>query len=339
MWRLLADRFGDHPAVFGYDLINEPMGELREGEELPAAARRIEAQYLTPMYNRIARHIRTVDRESRLFIEPTPIVGEGVPTGLGTVHDPHVVYSPHFYNAAMEAGADYDPDAGWIEAYEAAVTDYPRRHRVPVVVGEWGPLNNALPHSRRFYRDALASFARYSSGWAGYVWCYGGGYCAMDEDGKLRTNKELTATAYAAAVAGRPRSESQGPGRYRLVYDARRGGRTEIALPHGHRIPAGVGGRRRGVERHPDRAPGEAGRGHGAFAPRGGRHGDRDHGAGTAVTAARTSPGGPATGFARSRRPPAGPVRARRRASWPAPCPRAPRCPWRWGCRRRSRGR
>ncbi|MFG2888106.1 glycoside hydrolase family 5 protein [Streptomyces sp. NPDC048248] len=244
MWRLLADRFGGHPAVFGYDLINEPMGELREGEELPAAARRIEAQYLTPMYNRIARHIRTVDRESRLFIEPTPIVGEGVPTGLGTVHDPHVVYSPHFYNAAMEAGADYDPDAGWIEAYEVAVTAYPRRHRVPVVVGEWGPLNNTLPHSRRFHRDALASFARYSSGWAGYVWCYGGGYCAMDEDGKLRTNKELTSTVYAVAVAGRPRSESQDPGRYRLVYYARRGGRTEIALPQatGYRRVSVAGG-------------------------------------------------------------------------------------------------
>ncbi|MFG2208562.1 glycoside hydrolase family 5 protein [Streptomyces sp. NPDC048638] len=233
MWRLLADRFGGHPAVFGYDLINEPMGELRKGEELPTAARRIEAQQITPMYNRLTRYIRAVDRDSRLFIEPTPIVGEGVPTGLGTVRDRHVVYAPHFYNAAMEAGADYDPKAGWIESYEAAVTRYPRRQRIPVVVGEWGPLNNGLPNMNRFYRDALASLARYSSGWAGYVWCYGGGYCAADREGRLRTNKELTAAPYAAAVAGRARSQVHDPGRgrYRLVYDAHPGGRTEISLP------------------------------------------------------------------------------------------------------------
>ncbi|CAM5729931.1 Glycoside hydrolase family 5 domain-containing protein OS=Streptomyces microflavus OX=1919 GN=Smic_56550 PE=3 SV=1 [Streptomyces microflavus] len=49
-----------------------------------------------------------------------------------------------------------------------------------MVVGEWGPLNNSLPNMGRFYREAVASLGRYGSGWAGYVWCYGGGYCAVD---------------------------------------------------------------------------------------------------------------------------------------------------------------
>ncbi|MFF8830141.1 glycoside hydrolase family 5 protein [Streptomyces sp. NPDC015131] len=232
MWRVLAARLGDHPAVFGYDLVNEPMGELRPGEDLPAAARRIEREHLTPMYNRLADAVRSVDDDSWLFVEPTPIVGEGVPTGLGRIEDPKVVYAPHFYNTAMEAGADYDPSAGWIEAYEAAVTVYPARYRVPVVVGEWGPLNNSLPHMGRFYREALASLNRYSSGWAGYVWCYGGGYCAVDATGAWRTNKEQTAAPYAEAVAGRVVEQSP----YRLVYVAGRGGTTDIALP---RVPGG----------------------------------------------------------------------------------------------------
>ncbi|MGW0468748.1 cellulase family glycosylhydrolase [Streptomyces sp. NPDC003027] len=237
MWRVLADRFADHPAVLGYDLINEPMGELREGEDLPTAARRIEREQLTPMYNRLADAVRTVDRDTWLFVEPTPIVGEGVPTGLGRIDDPKVVYAPHFYNTAMEAGADYDPAAGWIEAYEQAVTRYPEEYGVPVVVGEWGPLNNALPNMNRFYRDAMASLGRYGSGWAGYVWCYGGGYCAVDGAGAFRTNKELTAEPYAEAVAGTVRSSAydSGSGVYRLEYDsARRGPRqTELSLPPG----------------------------------------------------------------------------------------------------------
>ncbi|MGW0316317.1 cellulase family glycosylhydrolase [Streptomyces flavidovirens] len=233
MWRVLADRFEDHPAVLGYDLINEPMGELREGEDLPTAARRIERDQITPMHNRLADAVRSVDRDNWVFVEPTPIVGEGVPTGLGKIKDPKVVYAPHFYNTAMEAGADYDPAAGWIESYEAAVTAYPKRHRVPVVVGEWGPLNNSLPNMGRFYREALASMNRYSSGWAGYVWCYGGGYCAVDAAGTFRTNKEQTASPYAPAVAGRVRTESYDPATrtYRLSYVASARGVTELSLP------------------------------------------------------------------------------------------------------------
>ncbi|MFC9385827.1 cellulase family glycosylhydrolase [Streptomyces venezuelae] len=238
MWRVLADRFEDHPAVLGYDLINEPMGELREGEDLPTAARRIERDQLTPMYNRLADAVRSVDRDGWIFVEPTPIVGEGVPTGLGRIDDPKVVYAPHFYNTGMEAGADYDPAARWIETYEQAVTRYPKEYKVPVVVGEWGPLSNSLPNVNRFYREAMASLGRYGSGWAGYVWCYGGGYCAVDGAGTFRTNKELTAEPYAEAVAGTVRSASydSGAGVYRLSYDSagRRGSRvTELSLPPG----------------------------------------------------------------------------------------------------------
>ncbi|MEU3395239.1 cellulase family glycosylhydrolase [Streptomyces filamentosus] len=238
MWQVLADRFDDHPAVLGYDPINEPMGELREDEDLPTAARRIEREQLTPMYNRIADAIRRVDRDAWIFVEPTPIVGEGVPTGLGRIDDPKIVYAPHFYNTGMEAGADYDPAAGWIESYEQAVTLYPEEHKVPVVVGEWGPLNNSLPNMNRFYREAMVSLGRYTSGWAGYVWCYGGGYCAVDSTGAFRANKELTAEPYAEAVAGRVRSAAYdaATGVYRLEYDAAgpRGSRsTELVLPPG----------------------------------------------------------------------------------------------------------
>ncbi|GGW10328.1 hypothetical protein GCM10018980_34280 [Streptomyces capoamus] len=248
MWHTLAARFAHHPAVLGYDLINEPMGERRPGEDLPTAARRIEREQLTPMYNRLARAVRSADRDAWLFVEPTPVVGEGVPTGLGRVDDPRVVYAPHFYDTAMEAGADYDPGAGWIEAYERAVTEYPRRYRVPVVVGEWGPPDSTLPHMNRFYRDAMASLGRYASGWAGYVWCYGGGYCAVDPTGAFRPHKELTAEPYAEAVAGTVRSAGYDPGAgvYRLSYRAAaHGSRTTVlSLPPGSwRLTATAGAR------------------------------------------------------------------------------------------------
>lgn len=81
----------------------------------------------------------------------------------------------------------------------------------------------------RFYREALASLNRYSSGWAGYVWCYGGGYCAVDGSGAWRTNKEQTAAPYAEAVAGRVIAQTPS----RLTYVAGRGGATELSPPPG----------------------------------------------------------------------------------------------------------
>lgn len=241
MWQVLAGRLAGHPAVLGYDLINEPMGRLRPGEDMFTAARRIEATQITPMYRRIARAIRAVDRKHWIFIEPTPAAGEGKPTGLGRVADPKIVYAPHFYNAAMEAGRDYDPASGWLEAYEAAVVRYPREHRVPVVVGEWGPLDSSLPHMGRFYEDAVASIGRYASGWASWQWCYGETYCAMDRQGRFRPNKERTVRPYAPAVAGTPGAEAYDPGArsYRLTYRASPGGTTELSLPpapHGWRV-------------------------------------------------------------------------------------------------------
>ncbi|MBB6437515.1 endoglycosylceramidase [Streptomyces candidus] len=151
VWRLLADRYGDHPAVLGCDFLNEPMGELKEGEDLPTAARRIERDQITPMHNRLAAAVRSVDAKKWLFVEPTPIVGEGVPTGLGRIKDPKrkVVYAPHFYNTAMEAGADYDPQGGWIEAYEAAVTQYPKRYGVAGGRRRVGPAQQRRPEHGR----------------------------------------------------------------------------------------------------------------------------------------------------------------------------------------------
>ncbi len=233
MWQVLAGRLAGHPAVFGYDLINEPMGRMRPGESIPDAARRIESTQITPMYRRIAEAIRRVDRRHWLFVEPTPAAGEGVPTGLGRIHDPKVVYAPHFYNAAMEAGRDYDPGAGWLTAYEAAVVHYPRAMGIPVFIGEWGPLDSSLPNMGRFYEDALTSMSRYATGWASWQWCYGGGYCALDENGIFQANKSRTAEPYAAAVAGTVRSAFYSPvvGVYRLTYAPTRHGTTELVLP------------------------------------------------------------------------------------------------------------
>ncbi|HEY1106699.1 MAG TPA: cellulase family glycosylhydrolase [Agromyces sp.] len=82
LWVKLADRLEGHESLLGYDLFNEPFGEFQEGEDLATASGRIEATQLSDMYDRVIGAIRTVDDDAWLFVEPTVLVGYGVPTQL-----------------------------------------------------------------------------------------------------------------------------------------------------------------------------------------------------------------------------------------------------------------
>ncbi|MFI1577705.1 cellulase family glycosylhydrolase [Embleya sp. NPDC020630] len=235
MWTRVAATFGRHPAVLGYDLMNEPMGRFRDGEDIPTAAARLESTQITDTWNRLTDAIRLVDRRNWIFVEPTPIVGLGVPTALGPISDDKVAYAPHFYETAMETGADYDPAGGFIENYEAAITAYPKANKLPLIVGEWGPPDQSLPNIPLFYRRMTAAMDRFGTGWAGWQWCNGGGYCTFDADGRMKPNNKLLTQPYARAVAGNPESYTYDidTRTYTLTFTTRRGADapTEITLP------------------------------------------------------------------------------------------------------------
>ena len=73
-WTYLAEQLAGSPALLGYDLFNEPMWDLE----------RLRRQRAPAMYGRVIAGIRTVDQRSWLWIEPTVLVGEGLPTACWT---------------------------------------------------------------------------------------------------------------------------------------------------------------------------------------------------------------------------------------------------------------
>ncbi|TVL91383.1 cellulase family glycosylhydrolase [Streptomyces sp. SAJ15] len=216
-----------HPSLLGYDLFNEPFGPIAGDPSDPAdqlaAAIRLETGRLPAMYRRLIAAIRSVDRDAWLFLEPTVLVGQGVPTSLPGFTDPRpgadrLGYAPHYYDTAVESGADWDPTGGFIEAYEAAIGRYPVAHRLPVLVGEWGPPRATTPGNAELVRRQVASLRGFASGWAMWYSCAapgGAGYCVYDGDGTPAPGKEPAFAPYATAVAGAPRSET---------YDATDGG-------------------------------------------------------------------------------------------------------------------
>lgn len=247
-----------HRSLLGYDLFNEPFGPVPGDPTDPAnqlaASVALEQGRLPAMYRRLISAVRAVDRDAWLFVEPTVLVGQGVPTSLPGFRDPRpgadrIGYGPHYYDTAVESGQDWDPEGGFIEQYEAAIGAYPAAHRLPVLVGEWGPPRATTPGNAELIRRQLGSMPGFASGWAMWYDCdapEGGGYCVRDADGRPAPGKEPAFGPYARAVAGAPGRESYNPttGEYRLTLTANRTTQrawTEITVPatvypHGARV-------------------------------------------------------------------------------------------------------
>ncbi len=230
-WTYLADQLEGSPALLGYDLFNEPMikSEALLGE----------------MYNRVIAGIRTVDQRSWLWVEPTVLVGEGLPTMLPGFDDPRegadrIGYAPHAYSTSVEEGGDWDTSSSFVTTYEAAITQYPRKHDMPVIVGEWGPASAGatFPGNVQLVKQQIASFARFASGWAVWYACVnetGGGYCIFsDDDGHLDEDRGAAWRPYPLTLAGSTVREKATKDGWTLVYRPRKSAAgSQIVVPGG----------------------------------------------------------------------------------------------------------
>lgn len=157
-WLQVVERFRNHPAVLGYDLMNEPhQGSMGRSD--------FERTVLPDFYDRLIARIREVDPDAWIFYEPTAfIVNPGGPSDLGAVRDPRdgprrLVYAPHFYDPRLFLGSDYDgPIAldNWEANREAEIEE---RHPGPLVIGELG---GGPPE---YHRDLFAMTDRLGCGW------------------------------------------------------------------------------------------------------------------------------------------------------------------------------
>lgn len=238
LWVEVAGRFGDHESLLGYDLFNEPFGEFYEDEDWVTASARIESTKISDMYDRLIPAIRSVDDDSWIFVEPTVLVGYGVPTQLRSFDDPRdgasrIGYAPHFYNTGVEEGGDWVGD-DFVVNYEAAISAYPAANGMPLIVGEWGVPNSRTPGNAALVAAQVASMERFATGWSMWYFCRSdhGGYCAMDAAGGAAPGNEPAFGPYARAIAGVPGAEhfDAATGDYSLSYTAG-AGPSEVWVP------------------------------------------------------------------------------------------------------------
>ena len=212
-WMHVVERVKDHPALFGYDLLNEPFGKQREGEDLITAAVRVEREQLTAMYQRLADAIFAVDSDHWVFFEPPNLASLGIATNLGEVRGPKLAFYPHMYDPDIEI-ATYSPDGkivinrDFFAKWRDAITTYVDKYPMPMLVGEWGIASPELPGMDEFVDLSLQTLDEVSSGWSMFAMCRGSGYCPFDEAGNPRPAIGRIFQPYARAIAGSPERTS-----------------------------------------------------------------------------------------------------------------------------------
>lgn len=136
LWEMLAARFKDHDALYGYDLINEPV--------LPACREKL----LLSFYRELIRRIRKIDDRHVFFVE-----GNKWATQVKFLKDilgPQVHLSIHAY-APLEYTFNFRPYQSYpgksegtvwsrdtIYKYLLPYYEFSRKLKVPVLVGEFG---------------------------------------------------------------------------------------------------------------------------------------------------------------------------------------------------------
>ncbi len=200
-WIEVVDRFKNHPAVIGYDLMNEPY----EGS---ANSMVFETTSLKDFYNRLISRIRQVDQDSWIFFEPIGLfVAMGMPSYLPALTDtrrgePRLAYIPHLYEPTLTLGLPYFGATTSIVSWLTNRSFELQRHKCPIFIGEFGE-DETKAGFNQYLNDLFSKIDYKLSGW--FLWSYDPGSWGLT-DGNGNENEKLDELVYTypQRIAGNP---------------------------------------------------------------------------------------------------------------------------------------
>jgi len=171
LWEKIARRYRGQAAVWGYDLVNEPVQNLPSPPGV--------ADYLGTQV-RAARAIRAIDPEVPIFIEAAQWDSAAGFRELQPVDVPNVVYQVHMYVPGefthqgvhnQTTGIAYPGKIGnttWdkeqLRRVLAPVREFQRAYNVHIYVGEFSAIRWA-PGAAAYLRDSIELFEEYGWDW------------------------------------------------------------------------------------------------------------------------------------------------------------------------------
>ena len=165
-WRRIAARFRGHPAIYGYDLINEP---LQNG--------RAPIDYWT-IQRRAAEAVREIDPETPIIVEANHWALPNAFSYLSPLAMDNVIYQVHVYEphnfthqgvGGRPIGPKWpDPEKGWTRDYLRdrlhPVREFASRHGAKIYVGEFSAATWATG-AEDYLRDCINLFEEYGWDW------------------------------------------------------------------------------------------------------------------------------------------------------------------------------
>ena len=218
MWQHVAKRLKSHPAVLGYDLMNEPHpGSLFDAAETlgldsdTGMSKKFDTERYGPFLQRMINAVRAVDADSWLFFEPRyggP--GAGEPSYIPALidprqGDPHLFYFPHLYSLNLEARQQYAPGSDHtIDNWQTERRAELKALGTPLGLGEFG-LDYTWKGAPQFVDELLAMADGMMASWT--YWSYDpGGWGLHGHDTPTGENGSANALirTYPQFVAGTP---------------------------------------------------------------------------------------------------------------------------------------
>lgn len=165
LWKIIAKRYKDNPWVAGYNPINEPADPTEKQIE--------------PYYGRLVEAIRAEDPNHIIFLEGNRY---SIDFHMFNQPLPNVVYTNHDY--ALPGFIDGGPYPGvsrgkYVDKEVLHETflkrsQYMLEHKVPMWVGEFGPVYPGNPEADamryQVLKDQLEIYTHYQTHWA--IWTY-----------------------------------------------------------------------------------------------------------------------------------------------------------------------
>ena len=146
LWRRLAERYADEPAIAGYDIINEPNWGFQHHADDPNGCSETENLPLWELQRDITAAIRTVDTNHLVIIEGN-CWGNNY-RGLPELWDDNLVVSFHkYWNPNDQASIQH-------------MLNLREERNVPIWLGETGE------NSDTWFTDAISLFEKNGMGWA-----------------------------------------------------------------------------------------------------------------------------------------------------------------------------
>lgn len=199
-WKDLANRLKDHPAVIGYNLINEPHPETatrfndfwtqdydewyKQVENTPAD--------LNLLYDTIVKAIRSVDKATPIIVDSGLYATPWAFKYLKPIDDPNVLYAFHMYEpyeltsqnrrkgftysypGKVKVGNDQQEkmfDRTAIKEFLEPVAKWSAKYGVPanwIIASEFGT-NRMVKGADRYMEDLISIFNEYGWHWAFYA--------------------------------------------------------------------------------------------------------------------------------------------------------------------------